>query len=273
MSDASSLNDLINDKAQFDRLMEEIDNQLIQEHVPIPARPLIAIFSIIPSRFNCSFSIASPIGIAINTWFNERYGDKLKIDFTIGETVVLIKGDPYLVRLLPIVNGVISEINVLDWIDAPPGLMNSLGQKDLDNLIELIIEQSEMFTTIYNLPRELTIDLYIAVSCLLRYPIVESLESTILEYGLSKWSSLQAAEKTIKEFIRLKGETPPHTHILNKLLYQAERLNLPKLDSSIVNNVQCSPSVRYDEPVELSDAVKAYHSAVKICHHVALHYK
>jgi hypothetical protein len=115
-----------------------------------------------------------------------------------------------------------------------------------------------------SLPRELTVDLDTAVYYLI---------SPIPECGLSKWSSLQAAEKTIKGFIRLKGETPPKTHILNTLLNQAERLCLPKLDSSLVNNVQCKPDVRYDEPVELSDAVNAYQSSVKICHQVALHYK
>ncbi|MBE9127687.1 hypothetical protein IQ257_21540 [Coleofasciculus sp. LEGE 07092] len=71
----------------------------------------------------------------------------------------------------------------------------------------------------------------------------------------------------------MKGKNPPKIHILNNLLDQAERLGLPPLNRSLVKDVQCSPSVRYDEPVELSDAVNAYHSAVKICHHVALHYK
>jgi hypothetical protein len=178
----------------------------------------------------------------------------------------LIKGEPYKVRL-PIATGLNAEVNVLKWIkDATPALLCSLDEKELDDLAELIIQQYEMFNTInsLSLPRELTVDLDTAASCLM---------SPIPECGLSKWSSLQAAEKTIKGFIRLKGETSPKTHILNTLLNQAERLSLPKLDSSIVNNVQCKPDVRYDEPVELSNAVNAYHSAVKICHHVALHYQ
>jgi hypothetical protein len=265
MSQTSSLQEIINDNLQLDRLMEEIDNQLREDGVPIEARPLMAGL-MISRRFNCSFSLDSPVGMAINTWFNERYGDRLKIDFKLGETVILIKGDPYKVGF-PIAIGINGEVNVLEWIKAAtPALLYSLDEKELDDLAEVIIELYEMFNNInsLSLPRELTVDLDIAVYCLM-LPIPEC--------GLSKWSSLQAAEKTIKGFIRLKGETPQKTHILNTLLNQAELLGLPKLDSSTVNNVQCKPDVRYDKPVELSDAVNAYHSAVKICHHVALHYK
>ncbi len=265
MSETSSLQEIINDKLQLDRLMEEIDNQLRKDGVAIEARSLMAGL-MISRRFNCSFSIDSPIGIPINIWFNERYGNRLKIDFKLGDTVVLIKGDPYKVRF-PIATGINGKVNVLEWIkDATPALLYSLDEKELDDLAEVIIEPYEMFNNInsLSLPRELTVDLDTAVYYLI---------SPIPECGLSKWSSLQAAEKTIKGFIRLKGETPPKTHILNTLLNQAERLGLPKLDSSLVNNVQCKPDVRYDEPVELSDAVNAYQSSVKICHQVALHYK
>ena len=176
MSETSSLQGIINDKLQLDRLMEEIDNQLREDGVPIEARPLMAGL-MISRRFNCSFSLDSPLGIHINIWFNDRYGDRLKIDLNLGDTVVLIKGDPYKVRF-PIAIGINGQVNVLEWIKAAtPALLDSLDEKELDDLAEVIIEQ------------------------------------------------------------------------------------------------QCKPDVRYDEPVELSNAVNAYHSAVKICHHVALHYQ
>ncbi len=67
------MQEIINDKLQLDRLMEEIDNQLRKDGVAIEARSLMAGL-MISRRFKCSFSIDSPIGIPINIWFNESMG-------------------------------------------------------------------------------------------------------------------------------------------------------------------------------------------------------
>lgn len=61
------------------------------------------------------------------------------------------------------------------------------------------------------------------------------------EYGLSRWASLQAAEKAIKEFIRSKGKKVERTHKLNNLIQVAKPLGLPDINETLVNQAMyCS---------------------------------
>lgn len=98
-------------------------------------------------------------------------------------------------------------------------------------------------------------------------PLVNSSKPT---KGLSKWASLQAAEKFLKAYITQKGATAPFSHDLQRLATLAESHGLPSILHAELGKVQCSADVRYGRiPVTKQEAVEAHHVAIGICAEVA----
>lgn len=258
-----TFSEIIHDPKAFDALMDEIDSELKSEEVAIPGRPLVALMKIC-ARLHCAIALGSAEGEAINNWFVERYGDRLKKEFQIGEVVVRIKGDPYRTKL-PVIYGTV-HVNPLAWIEGvAPGLWKALSQDEIEDLAQRVLGFYEAFTMICKLPRQCTIDIDTAVHHLMQ----ETPES-----GLSRWASLQAAEKTLKEFVRRNGGQPPtkggQGHNLAKICELAQGVGLPPVDPDILSTIQCSPGVRYDVPVTLDEAIEAHHASVELCRHVAI---
>jgi hypothetical protein len=99
---------------EFQQLMAEVDRQLQAEMVPIPARPFRA-ESILAVQLGQPFVHLYPrrepmegmysgddLTIRVSRWFDERYGDRLKINFSPGRMVITVLGDPWLVRFPPV---------------------------------------------------------------------------------------------------------------------------------------------------------------------------
>ena len=91
---------------------------------------------------------------------------------------------------------------------------------------------------------------------------VDHMVSTKAEYGLSKWASLQAAEKILKHCIQCDGKKFSKTHSLSKLAKQF------KTDIGVdeyIDDIQCQPGIRYgEEPSSLQDAIRAHHAVFKL---------
>ena len=90
--------------------MQEVDRRLQTDAVPIPSRPMRA-ESILAVELGEAFVHPYPkrepvegqyLGddptIRVERWFNARYGDRLKIDFSPGRIVMMILGDPWVVQ-------------------------------------------------------------------------------------------------------------------------------------------------------------------------------
>ncbi|MGD9706663.1 MAG: hypothetical protein AB7V07_03195 [Candidatus Delongbacteria bacterium] len=95
-------------KAEFENLMEEIDEILKEKNVPFHARSFHAL-SELGKKLKQNMIIAPLKGTAIANvyqgvslshhvmdWYREIYGDKLKINITQGTSIILIKRDPVL---------------------------------------------------------------------------------------------------------------------------------------------------------------------------------
>ncbi len=55
-----------------------------------------------------------------------------------------------------------------------------------------------------------------------------------------------------------------------KLAKEAEKFGLPPLSQSLIDCIQCPPSVRYGEiPVTLDEAVKAHQVSIQVCAYIA----
>lgn len=131
----SPLKSILQNSQAFEKLMQETDAELKAKNIPIQGRSLAA-QSAITKKFKCSLSWESEEAKAINNWFVQTYGDRLKVNWDIGKTIVQIKGDVYSVKLPRVLGRV--NVNVLEWIEkATPKLLRSLSEAEL-NAITLI---------------------------------------------------------------------------------------------------------------------------------------
>lgn len=280
---------------EFNKMIEEIDNDFKRKDMPIFQRPMYAIGKVC-LRLNTSLRIA-PRGLPIrgdysgdslvahiDEWYKKRYGDRLKTDFSPGSVAVLIKGDPWKIKF-PLLYGKtklifdpnlekfkgeskikINEpiiVNPLNCIDKfTTGIAKSLSKHDMKELAKFFMFAFEIIKKLYEIKTkpfvlEANSDLETAVNNLFSYPH---------NYGQSKWASLQFTEKLFKCFLKLKKVNFPKKHDLEHLANLAFQSGLKAIPLDIIKNIQCSAGVRYgEEIVTLKEAVDAHHSSLRIC--------
>ena len=107
---------IIKNEKDFESLMREIDSILHQQDVSIHARELKALSE--ATKILSVELVAAPLNTGpipgvyegeslsahIYKWIRNRYGDRLKVDFSNGYSVILLKGDPWLFRF-PVIYG------------------------------------------------------------------------------------------------------------------------------------------------------------------------
>ena len=276
--------------------MEEVDTTLQQRGVKIHARSIHAVGEIaqkfgitedipIQIRENAP-QVFTPEFIAthIHDWYEKRYGQRLKIHMGPGSIAILIKGTPWEVKL-PLIygsvrfvcdpnlspyrkfpkfgsNGEIPVYNVLLAIqDLPDSLANELTEEEQHYIFEQIRTSLNALQSLSNYStdpfiEEAHVDLESAVNNLVGpYP----------HYGLSKWASLQFAEKIMKSKLTKRGISYPTTHILSRLAGIARTNGTFNLSEEDLSKIQCSAGVRYgEEIVSLISAMEAHHTSIKV---------
>jgi hypothetical protein len=300
----------IETEADFQREIERIDQKLSARGVSIPARPLAALCDIsdltkaelricsvdrdpLPGRY-----LGDDLSIRIANWFDERYGRRTMIDNIDGRVVVLLRGDPWLVELPWILGGGSginfvcefgrpttlatkpvayrigesppppSDYNVLDAVvDLPSGLAKTLTGDECKNILNAFLIGRSAYTALrqsarHGLVAVLHGDLEAAVS---------HLSSKSLQTGLSRWASLQAAEKVLKAYLEAVRGSYKTGHKLKDIMGEAAASGLPPINPDWIDAIQCSASVRYSEPVTLSDAITAHHRSLEVVAHVLRH--
>jgi len=89
-------------------------------------------------------------------------------------------------------------------------------------------------------------------------------------YGLSKWSSLQAAEKMLKSYAVQNGGKLLKTHDLTRLEKEAVKAGIAPSTASLLRDIQCAPEVRYAaDSVTKDEALRAHYAALTLCSHIA----
>lgn len=272
----------------FEAVMSEIDAKLVANGVDVTNRPIAAVGEVsllhditIPMGGSATWlppemKRYAPLGQAIKRWYDEAYGDKLKVDMCPGRVVVPIDGDLYVLKI-PRIMGSVNFIMSRGFIE-PPGisrgpatcnilqLVEDLTQAKANSLSDEALENIDAaFKT--GLPAAYTLE---ATDHELMYQArgdvavaVAALMDRSERYGASKWASLQAAEKTLKAAITLKGGTFKFTHELAKLAAQLSGLGVNIEAGPLIADIQCDPKIRYgDEPCTREQALGAHHASL-----------
>jgi HEPN domain-containing protein len=268
--------------AEFNDLLRNINKNLREQNVPLPGRALKGWLEF-STRFNLSLSIVEPLSKRVLDWFNDYYGDKLKIDYAYGSVPLLVRGDLYLLNIPRMWGSVkfyldaenigaketgFGPVNVLSHIEG----MTSARAKSLS-----LDERRSIFYALKDGATSLSV--ISAVSDAEAFVIEaradvraasQEIRHNFPHYGAAKWSILQAAEKFLKSFLEKKGIAYKKTHILADHAARAEAAGLAVIPRALLDDVQCEASVRYEATlVSQSDLVKAFYSGLRICAHVA----
>ena len=286
---------IIRSDAEFETLMTEIDNEMIEEGVNIPARPIVAglkvtsrydiVLNAVPGDTHIQPGVFTPeqISLRIHDWIARRYGERLKMSWDVGRTVIPLRGSIYVVRC-PLVMGSVR------FICDPPSFGQqrpTLGVREVPtcNVLDLLECCTSELALSLSAEEVVKIGL-VHSSAMAAYIVLDTVKDVTLvqeaigdldaaithltvpsqQTGLSKWSSLQAAEKLFKAFVASRGDAFSRTHDLSKLASHAERLGMAETPKLYINDLQCPAGVRYGEPpVTERDAVLAHHISLEIC--------
>lgn len=262
-----TLKDIEENSPDFQAYMEEVDLRLRKAKIPIHARPLNAFCEISKDGMQMIVGGALPTLCAdqIHKWFQLRYGGRLLVDFSIGEAVILIWGDPYVMRL-PLIcgrwNGIVDVTKTYDGMTKE--LFASLSERDQAEMVNAFVWFLKRYEKISRLPKKVTANIDTTIHQMI---------SQSPHYGESQWASLQTAEKTLKAFIVQRNGNPPKIHKLSTLLTNAEKLGLPGGFWPVLKMIQCDASVRYEDGVTLEQAVLAHHATIDLCAFIAEHFE
>jgi hypothetical protein len=279
----------------FAELMETVDQRLAGEGRAIPHRQLHAV-RVIGSEFSLPLPFTPPIpGFEhpsfqywsitqrIYQWYQRRYGDRLKTDFSPGRIVFMMRGDRWVIRL-PRIYGRVrfvpsrapksiksNEIrtdgreiifNILDSVEnLPDGLRQSLTDAEINMLCNCFLRGYQAVTALEELA---SVELVGAA----RSDISASVDQIAGSHGNfapSKWSSLQAAEKIIKAAIEATGNNYRRIHDLDALVQDAKNSGVDLGIDDLLTPLRCTPSIRYgQETVNAADAIAAHEASLSI---------
>jgi len=281
----------------FQKLIGKIEAELQAKEIPVSFREIEALRRI---SGELHAELVEPMGqknptpgsyqggdlvLRVQAWYGQLYGDKLLHDFRPGRTVLLLRGDIWALHFprfygrgevfcsrteqtyRPPGGRGPFRYNILDCIEElAPGLRNAFSTEELgyiEQVFEVGHKAFEEIESTQNFPlvTDATADLYAAVF---------HLTARNRHHGLSKWASLQAAEKMLKAYLKEKTGRFERGHILEPLVREAEGAGLRQLDRRLLTAIQCSADVRYgDDPVSLKGAVDAHHASLGVCGQVA----
>jgi len=275
---------------QFEALMAQIDSKLTDEGVAIPSRPMLAVREV-----SIKYGLSMPLGgdvvrmppdlrqnaalsEAIKQWYEDNYGDRLKVNLCPGQTVVLLDGDLYTLRV-PGIFGSVQFVLTRQWLHNPgisrgpvifniTQLVNEMtpakaarltdsALNSIGNAFDTALPAAyTMESTGHSLMRIARGDVEVAVNCMM---------ARDGRYGESKWASLQAAEKVLKAAIDLTGVKFKFTHGLAELCETLTETGLAFDATAQVAVIQCKPGIRYgEEPCSRDEALAAHQASLQL---------
>jgi HEPN domain len=271
----------------FNAQLEEIDALMASTDVPITARGIRGWMLFCERHRLEGISMFDPVSNRVMSWFDARYGDRLKLDLDFGHSVLSLRGDIFRFRCPRIFGRVwmffdpaLSAyetnhvgINRPSLLNAPrlvdgitPTYANSLAPDERKRILDIVVRSEVKLARI----DDAGMQPFLSEA---RADLRTSVEQMMLresQFGPSKWASLQAVEKFLKSYISQNGGSFERNHLLVPLADTAERLGLETTSRVALKTIQCSASVRYDAAaVSKTEAFEAHIAAISICAKVA----
>jgi len=273
-------------KEDFEELILKVNEELSQEKKPIQWRFLIATINILKkhklsgqitgkSNLELTFPVTNDnLYLHVVKWYENNYGDSLKVDFTQGIFPIEIDGNVFQCKaplaigshLVLASKGTFGKgiLNAVDCIHNLPKFSRERMTSDAEALLAPLME---ICLTVSHLIRKMKSEKLtsansdITISCNLLTNAPEN-------PSLSAWHSLQFTEKVLKCFIE-KYEKPKWTHEIEILKNKAMSLGY-KPDTAINWDLfKFKPDVRYSiDAINRSRAVMINHEAWRIAWNV-----
>ena len=232
-------------KAELKKILKTVDEELTREQFPLEGRHTHALLRL-SQRLKTKITSQPDDELykLVMSWYEKKYGSKVKAAQTVGVLAILIRGELYKMTI-PLLRGqaqIVVDPNVetrkrVQKSEAPDPdvvyVLNCIEALTLEQARKLSpVELKELmlyfswglgaFQSI-NLfsgspvTREAAADLRSAVDHLFEQPRA---------CGKSKWASLQAAEKFVRGYIAWKGGAADKQHGLAELVGHIERHRL-----------------------------------------------
>lgn len=283
-------------RSEFEDLMDQIDRELNRDGYLFHQRPMHAFSRLIrkidpkgsfPISRSTSLDIDDFSNTAlfdqVHTWYEEKYGDRIKIHMGPGSYVLVIKDEPWKVDF-PLIFGQISFTIDSDLSKKDRHVIGSTGKKipsvnilsHVENMTvkvasslsasecESILREYMFALNAVQHMRDLKAAPYMEQAVNDYDMAVKNLFYKYPDYNNSKWSSLQFAEKTLKSKLESNGIPFKRNHNLADLSKKLEAL-VPTVPRKILDNIQCSAGVRYgEERVVKHEAISALQSALAL---------
>lgn len=280
------------DNYDFEAEMREIDRDLAENGVPIHARPINAML-----EFSKKHSVKLPFGgyrgadaelrvgahisREINKWFENRYGDRLKVDMSPGMLAVRVNGDLYELKV-PLIYGTANFIlsddlassgmrdhrgvpvcNVYSLVDGiTPALIRSIHEDEHRRFFqEFIIGMQALYILMGSREGDDLVNAAVADA----RTAVSLLVGNHSNFGASKWASLQLSEKMLKSAISRIGLEFPKTHTLERLVSKIASAGFELDVGNLLQAIQCEAGIRYGEhPCSANEAADAHIASMKL---------
>jgi hypothetical protein len=278
---------LISD-ADLNVVLSEIDNNLRASNSPVGGRELRGWMEFC-KKFNLAMRMHDPLAERIFDWFKKQYGSRLNLQMDFGITVAHIRHDLYSMRLIRIYGSTIvhcdpnlhgadfgpslrtdkipPKSNLLDHLQGlTPEFIKSLTPDECNEFLDAYVRGILGFSRMQDaqgspFSKESLDDLHQSAAHMTAHNP---------NYGFSRWASLQATEKLVKSYIVGKGQTPKKTHDLGMLITSAVSLGMPAPSPNKVQEIQCTPDVRYSaSSVGKIEALNAHYAALTLSADIA----
>lgn len=275
---------------QFEAMMTQIDFKLTSDGVDIPTRPIMAVREV-----SITYSISMPLGgeaarlppelrenaplsEAINQWYKDNYGDRLKEDPCPGRMAILLDGDLYVLRV-PRIFGSVNFVLTRQWLPNP-GIGRGPATCNITQLVDgMTAAKAGRLSNValdtigaafeIAVPAAFTLESTDHSLMFIARGDVEAAVNSLMtrdgRFGESKWASLQAAEKVLKAAIDRAGAKYGFTHGLAGLCKTLTDTGLTFSADAQVAAIQCRPGIRYgEEPCTRDEALAAHRSSLEL---------
>ncbi|MDQ9169007.1 hypothetical protein Q8A64_01150 [Oxalobacteraceae bacterium R-40] len=244
---------------RFDDYMKYIDHRLSSRSVD----PRMALFTAAELIKQDGLKIyvgnhSDNAGLSVANWLHNFYGDRETISYCYPSIVYQLAGRPYLLRMP---------------IQKPPEMLVSQAVIDLNEEIVKSLSDSQISA----LNKDYS-QFYDALSLIARLDVttvvhLEAAAQRIYEgaplYALARWESLMFVERAMKEILVQEGcrnfRGADGHDIKGALHAEWTRLGKSALPENMLDDVMCSPSIRYERTSQpFLATLRAHHSAIRL---------